>query len=472
MELKEVKNINFLLAISCMISIMFMTIGYAAYNSELSISGDAAVVTKGDIEITDISINAVTEGSYEVYNNEHTKNTVSFYVNLVDKNSYAIFDVEITNKHDTNCYTIKDVLTNIYSNNNVSYEIIDATSLSIDPGDVVVVQIKFYYNNNITSDTIINSEFEFIFGEVQNLAETIIENNGGLEFINSKEQPIFNEITSINEGLYKTADVYGDSYYFRGAVDNNWVILGKEGGQDIYWKIVRIDGAGNIKLIYFGTTKPSAANNVTNLVGKTSIGNSAFNTSYTKLEDVGYKYTVGELHGTSTDSIIKTAVDEWYTANLKDEYEKYLSSTIYCIDRSSYTDVTGNVANETYNNTNHFMGSYIRTIINDTPSLVCPNQNDEVSLNIGLISADEVLFAGLSNGTVNYNNYLYSREMVWTITPSAFLNGFANAIYLSYSGSLDSYPSLYAFSVRPTISIKSGTPYSGGTGNWDDPYTI
>ena len=63
--------------------------------------------------------------------------------------------------------------------------------------------------------------------------------------------------------MYAKADDYTattgmKSYYYRGAVDNNWVKFGKDStGKDIYWRIIRINGDGSIRMIYTLTTSPT-----------------------------------------------------------------------------------------------------------------------------------------------------------------------------------------------------------------------
>lgn len=52
-----------------------------------------------------------------------------------------------------------------------------------------------------------------------------------------------------DQGLYATEDNYGTSYYYRGAVDNNYVSYA-----GYIWKILRINGDGSIRLIYNGTS--------------------------------------------------------------------------------------------------------------------------------------------------------------------------------------------------------------------------
>ena len=103
--------------------------------------------------------------------------------------------------------------------------------------------------------------------------QTILINNGGgattadaaISYIKGKGTPNFANTATTNEGLYKADDDYTattgmKSYYFRGAVNNNWVKFGKDStGKDIYWRIIRINGDGSIRMIYSGTTKPESS---------------------------------------------------------------------------------------------------------------------------------------------------------------------------------------------------------------------
>ena len=62
------------------------------------------------------------------------------------------------------------------------------------------------------------------------------------------KESVKTQISDMNDkGLYKTSDSYGTSYYFRGAVDNNWLYFA-----GFYWRIIRINGDGSIRLIYTG----------------------------------------------------------------------------------------------------------------------------------------------------------------------------------------------------------------------------
>ena len=81
--------------------------------------------------------------------------------------------------------------------------------------------------------------------------KTILINNGGgnttydsaINYIKGKSTPTFSKVATTNEGMFAAIDSQGTSYYFRGAVNNNWIKYGKDSSnKDIYWRIIRING--------------------------------------------------------------------------------------------------------------------------------------------------------------------------------------------------------------------------------------
>ncbi len=142
-----------------------------------------------------------------------------------------------------------------------------------------------------------------------------------------------NEAATTDEGIWENQDDYGTTYYFRGAVTNNYV---KFAGY--YWRIIRINGNGSIRLIYDGT--------VVHANGESSvdrqISTSAYNSSYNDNAYIGYMYgqtgasSYSAAHANTNNSTIKTVVDNWYKANIIDKgyRDKVEEDTIYCNDRS------------------------------------------------------------------------------------------------------------------------------------------
>ena len=125
---------------------------------------------------------------------------------------------------------------------------------------------------------------------IQQLTMTeIVENNSNEKttildaqnYIKNKETPNFSVAATTNEGMFATEDDLGTSYYFRGAVDNNWVKFGKENGKYIYWRIIRINGDNSVRMIYSGTTPPISSTSIVMTGTGTQIGTGKFNNANT-----------------------------------------------------------------------------------------------------------------------------------------------------------------------------------------------
>ena len=347
--------------------------------------------------------------------------------------------------------------------------------------------------------------------------ETILINNGNdattveeaktyIEGRTTSTTPNFANTATTNEGMYAADDDYTattgmKSYYFRGAVDNNWVKFGKDStGKDIYWRIIRINGDGSIRMIYSGTTAPTESTKIVMTGTGTQISTSAFNSSYNKAEYVGYQYIerqqhgYGECNGTSPscivngntvyNSAIKQAIDKWYegTTLEKDVATKALVSQdqIFCNDRSASS--TQAVAWSSTGST-YYYGTYGRLISKKEPILTCPIASDKFTVNasngngaltypVGLITADEVAMAGGKSGSNNSTYYLYTNQLYWSGSPSDFnLNGSTSEFYVYSPGLIGTYLLVNALGARPVISLSSKAQLSG-SGTYNDVYTV
>ena len=285
--------------------------------------------------------------------------------------------------------------------------------------------------------------------------------------------------TNNTKTLYTSTEDSKTVYYFAGNATDNWVKFGKNANnQDLYWRIIRTNSDGSVRLLYHGTSTTAT---------DTYIGTSAFNSSYADTAYVSYMYgslgSIPNARENTTDSTIKTTIDNWYKDNLNTNYGKYLSTTaVYCNDRS------------TSDNTN--FGAYTRLNTNKTPSYDCAATEDKFTVDtstgngkltypIALMTADEVRFAGGVYGINAPTWYYYNSSngsstgstLWWLLSPSTWT---ANGIYASVFRMLDSsYPgrltdnAVYSSDgVRPVISLKSCIKYSTGNGSANAPYTI
>ena len=284
-------------------------------------------------------------------------------------------------------------------------------------------------------------------------------------------------------GIYKTEDDIGTSYYFRGDVENNYVLFANK-----YWRIIRINGDGSIRMIYDGT---NAHDNGESSKDRQT-GTSAFNSSYNDNAYVGFMYgttgasTYATTHANTNDSTIKAALDTWYTNNIKNTTnEQYVVDAIYCNDRELSSGTGIGTTSTNYK-------AYNRLYDNKTPTLKCSQVNDRFTKSaavsgvtgngkltnaIGLITADEVAYAGglfyQSDGSAdNFKYYLFTENSYWTMSPSRYLDSYAIEFRVFSPGNLlDSNVNDYRGAVRPVLSLSSGA-LSSGTGTKTDPFKI
>ena len=281
--------------------------------------------------------------------------------------------------------------------------------------------------------------------------------------------------------LYTSTEDSKTVYYFAGNATDNWVKFGKNASnQDLYWRIIRTNSDGSVRLLYHGTSTTAT---------DAYIGTSAFNSSYNDIAYVSYMYgSSGSIANARTNqtnsSTIKTTIDNWYKINLEAKgYTKYLSTTaVYCNDRT-YT-VSGSFT---------YFGANTRLETNKTPSYDCAATEDKFTADtstgngkltypIALMTADEVSFAGGLWGT-NAQTWYYNsakgsstgEQWWWLLSPATGNGSYAYVFFVvgsSYPGFLSSTYVSHTYGVRPAVSLKSCVKTSGGDGSASAPYTI
>ena len=267
-------------------------------------------------------------------------------------------------------------------------------------------------------------------------------------------------------GIYETTDNLGTSYYYRGDVENNYV---KFAGY--YWRIIRINGDGSIRIIYDGTSAHANGE----LSDDRQTGTSAYSASpnYNQSYYVGYMYQTGAQRPSSqnggTTSTIKGVLESRYSTNIagKGYDDKVVSSPGFCNDRN-----TASGDNWVSSGTTFYYAPYERIYTTRQPSLQCSNDNDIYTTKVGLITADEVMYAG---GTTSSNSsyYLYTGQIYWTMSPYYFNAAYSSAsvFRVNSSGVLSSSNVHSTRGVRPVINIASNVRITG-SGTISDPYVV
>ena len=137
---------------------------------------------------------------------------------------------------------------------------------------------------------------------VMNNHETSVET--AKQNITAKGTPNFSKTATTDEGLFMAEDDDGASYYYRGAVKNNYVSFA-----GFIWKIIRRNGDGSVRMIYAGKKTSDTG-------PATTIGNSAFNEKNLDPAYVGYMYSENfSLHENNG-----TTLYDWFTNTKKYDF--------------------------------------------------------------------------------------------------------------------------------------------------------
>ena len=280
--------------------------------------------------------------------------------------------------------------------------------------------------------------------------------------------PTFSNAATTDEGVYRVSDdMYGgNSYYWRGAATTNYI---KFAGK--CWRIIRINGDKTMRLIYDGATCHA---NGTSTADSIAVASTAYNSSYNKSEYVGWKYTSGSQRPSSitsgTNAPIKTTLENWYNSNIGNNttYSSKIADGKYCNDRNVQSGQSwASAPSSTF-----YYAAYKRIYTDRAPSLSCASL-DTYSLKVGLITADEVMYAGGLN-TNNTSYYLYNGQNYWTMSPNWWDGTYAVVFCVYSDGYLGSwYVNNASLGVRPVINLKADTLFaSGGTGTRTNPYVV
>ena len=358
--------------------------------------------------------------------------------------------------------------------------------------------------------------------------ETILANNGGKTAIEAKTAD-FTTIETSNAGMYSYTEGTGKTYYYRGAVDNNWVKYGKfkedqivyrgfyddttntdvwfdsenyqinyidystlaecqtgvdsgmyastynykckevvyaNKGDDMYWRIIRVDKDNKIKMIYAGSKAPSESTKVAITGANTNMGFTAYNNDYNHAEYVGFQYTVGSQRGTTTNSTIKTYLDNWYTKYFNENIStSRFVKTTFCNDRNTSSTWASTGSNFKY-------APYTRLSADTpTPTLEC-NSLDVVTNNFGLITADEIVLAGGKYNADNSAFYLNNNMAYWAGSPRDFSGSFSVVFVLHpvRGRIVDAVSSRY-IAARGVVSLSSESKLLG-SGTYNDVYVV
>lgn len=445
---------------------ILINIGYASINSiPLKVSGTLIANQPKQLFIKSVE-KVDSKGEVSDTINSYEGTLLNSQITLDNnKDSYITYKIVFYNNsaRDYAYYGTK-YDTNFYSNSNITFTTTNLEKwATIEKGQTAEINITFSYldKENIDSNEL-SSYINFIFNPVATYMKNLIVSkytNGGtsddltnidLDNMTSDElEEMFGNIsTSANSGLYKTTGIDGkEIMVFRGNINDNYV---KFGGY--LWRILQIDGEGNLKLILANSSL------VTYFNSTSTIESSA---DYLRI-----------LH--YHNSNVRGYINDWF--KYFDVYQDKIVATKFCAnfdyDLGSGSG-SGNVTYyfQSYKNIGKYSSLH-------KPTFECPAKY-VFTENVGLITAEEVVFAGGAFEKENTNYFLYEAadydRKFWTLSPSFHDTGRQNGDVFSVNskGSLVDWSfdllqqNMY---VRPVITI-DGNYEMLGDGTLTSPYS-
>ena len=326
-----------------------------------------------------------------------------------------------------------------------------------------------------------------------------------VESYNSSDNTVVirNLIYNNEKNLLTTQDDHGISYYYRGNVEDNYVEFAEK-----CWKIVRIDGNGNIKLILEDIDNKCSESNG-NWDIPAADGSNKGNFGYEKVNVPNtseYKYIESYLNPvTESNKSMVNAFMKFQTEELSG-YTDYLVNE-WCLNDNAYegelllSDST--LKYKKINEPKIFNYDSIRKIKKDSPSLICPKDangnsniltkyNNGTNMYVGTLTVDETIYAGgtadkdygSNYGTYNFSHYLLNsyqenNNLFWyTLSPGlyrgdtdivyTFNYGGSSSLNMSQNGEVNNN----SISFRPSVIIDNDKVEITGDGTKTIPYII
>ncbi len=255
--------------------------------------------------------------------------------------------------------------------------------------------------------------------------------------------------------LSKTSDEYGTSYYYRGAVEDNYLTF-----NNMCWKIVRIQGDGSTKIVLQDPTAPCSekTNEEYPFIGEGSFGNSDYSNDYLNCASDSY-------------ACMKKKFDSWFDSKFTSVKSKLKEETWYL------GDTTNTYQKDSYS---YYEAGQRLNGYGTTRGVSLLSKENGFASYIGPLTADEVALAGAktcrndesSNNCSNKNYYLFvPANSYWTISLNSRTNGYYDSAF--YVNSYISDFSLHGdyYSLRPVLVLNSNVEVTG-QGTKADPYIV
>ena len=446
-----------------------MTIGYAAFSTQLQISGTSSITSNWDVQITNITQGTPTGTGENAVAPSYTATTATMEANLYSPGDAMTYEITIQNKG-----TIDAVLSKITKSDSNNPAILFETS-GVNEGDTLLagetakMTVKISYNSSVTSQPENLSAEMTVTLEYTQAPEGYLPPTPSGPTIGGQEV----ELVDSGDGLYEDEYESGRLIY-RGQNPDNYITFNGE-----LWRIMAKETDGTYKII----RNDVLANRAFDEANHRSTANNSYCTRpsygcgvYAAVSGT-FSSPSGSQTGTVTeDSSIKLYLnDDYYTNNINATAKGQMISHSFNIGAVEFLNESGAEADSIEKN-------------------IAGEKMYQWTGNVGLANVSDILKASTNplctSATTSYNginecnsNYLLDKGSAitlhyWTINASSHESGGSStgvwdSLVVSSYAALD-HPHAANSSndaPRPVVFLKSSTTLNG-SGTLEDPFTI
>ena len=408
-------NRNYIIMGLCAI-LVIMGVGYAAFSSQLKISGTSNIASNFSVKITDIQSNVQSGSASDAQRPSYTDTTATFKTNLVLPGDSMKYDITVANEGNIDA-VLESIDVNTGDNDAITFE-----TSGIEKGDTLlksttdILTVIVNYNNSVTS-------------QPKNISSTITVTLNYKQYDGVNGGDVTDTLTpadlktlsiTAGDGLY--ADEYENGrYIYKGANPNNYITFNNE-----TWRIISVEADNTVKLV------------LNESIGKRQ-WNSIVNNNWASPSTLN-TYLNGEYLQSITNS--KNIVTHSWPIGGVTSNNNDLGTQIVAESETTYDGKVGLIA----------VSEYIRfnTNINQCGTLRLVNNNYNVCT------------------STNWMHNILDSIDIWTISNSSGSN---NVFILSSLGDFFGNFPTGNYDVLPTIYLSSDVILNGD-GSFNNPYVI
>ncbi len=219
--------------------LLLMTVGYAAFNTLLTINGTTSISSNWDIRITGITSEDIVGGASDAESSVVDNLTANFKANLVSPGDSITYYVTVENKGNINA-ELAGIKMSKNDNSAITFETSGLTTGdALNAGDKAVLKIKVTYNSNITKQPDnLEANLTVTLNYVQEGHKSEWKPEGSKTIEELKEL-----VTTEGDGLYE--DTYEPGrYIYRGAAPDNYITFNNE-----QWRIIAVETDDTLKIV-------------------------------------------------------------------------------------------------------------------------------------------------------------------------------------------------------------------------------